>query len=231
MTVSAFAHSSTGRFRPRSVALAGFLLLAPVGAAEAQFSRLFGWSMPPNEVYHIIAAQGFRVTAPVYRNGRVFVADVVDPRGVHQRLIIDAFNGDILQAYRSGPIRGPERTVRAEPLEHPGQSEAPPARSRNKPSSRMTLRRESLPPAIAAPSGAAPAAAPMTAPEPSGETGKARGEPAAAATAASRPLPASEPKPPETKAPAVTPVAPLNDGAAAKKPSQPATDVPVAPLE
>jgi hypothetical protein len=229
MPLSAFAHPSTGRFRSRyrSVALAGLLLLAPISAAEAQFSRLFGWSMPAAEVYHIIAAQGFRVTAPVYRNGRVFVADVVDPRGVHQRLIIDAFNGEILQAYRSGPIRAPERTVRAEPLEHPGQSEAPVSRSRTKPS-RTTVRRESLPPANAAPSGLG---APTPASEPSGETGKANNEPDAATTAASRPLAAPEPKPPGSKAPAVTPVAPLDDAAAAKKLSQPATDVPVAPLE
>jgi hypothetical protein len=230
MPFSPFARPTAGRLPAgfRAMALAGLVLLAPVSVAEAQFLRLFGWGMPAVEVYHIIAAQGLRVTAPVYRNGRVFVADVVDSRGMHQRLIIDAYNGDILQAFRTGPSRdsaGRERTVRAEPLERSAPAEAPVSRPRKK-SSRSTARRESLPSAGAG----APIAPPVTA-SPLPEPGS---EPAVNSSAAARPQPAPAPetRAPEPKAaPAVTPVAPLDDAAAAKRPSQPATAVPVAPLE
>jgi hypothetical protein len=233
MPFFAFAHPPAGRLRAGfgAAALAGLLALAPVTGAKAQFARLFGWGMPAVEVYHIIAAQGLRVTAPVYRNGRVYVADVVDPRGMHERLIIDAYNGDILQAFLTGPVREPaprERTVRAEPLEPGNPVEAPVSRSHKKPA-RSTARRESVPPAnAAAPTGAAPAPAPVTA-APLPEPGTS--DQPSTASAVARPQPAPETKAPEPKASAVTPVAPLDDAAGGKRSSQPATDVPVAPLE
>jgi hypothetical protein len=98
-----------------------FIALASVPtSAQAQIFGMFGWSMPPGQVMHMIRSQGFRLSGPFYRNGRVYVADVMDDRGVRQRLIVDAFSGEVLQAFvlgRPSETFGNERSARFEPLD------------------------------------------------------------------------------------------------------------------
>ena len=52
--------------------------------AQAQLFGMWGWSMRPGQVERIIQSQGFRLTGQIFRNGRVYVADVLDERGVRR---------------------------------------------------------------------------------------------------------------------------------------------------
>jgi hypothetical protein len=110
-----------GRRIAMAATVSGLLALAVVPtAAQAQIFGMFGWSLAPGQVQHMIASQGYRLAGPLYRNGRVYVADVVDDRGVRQRLIVDAFSGDVLQAFVTGrpaDLFGGERSARVEPLD------------------------------------------------------------------------------------------------------------------
>ena len=57
-----------------------------------------GWGgMGPGEISQSIAQRGFRIIAPLRRNGNVFVADVVDRRGRRERLIVASGDAEILQ--------------------------------------------------------------------------------------------------------------------------------------
>ncbi len=96
------------RVKLTAAALALALGLAALpGAAEAQFfGNWGGWDdggtwdgMTPQQVRRAIAQRGFRVLAPLRRNGNVFVADVVDGRGRHERLIVAAADAQILQRF------------------------------------------------------------------------------------------------------------------------------------
>lgn len=96
-------------FSLRAVAVLAFGLSAAVlpSAAQAQFFGGWGgWDnggaedgMAPRQVRRAIAERGFRVLAPLRRNGNVFVADVVDQRGQHERLIVAAADAQILQRF------------------------------------------------------------------------------------------------------------------------------------
>ena len=55
--------------------------------------------LQPRQVRRSIAEQGFRVLEPLRRNGSVFVADVLDRRGRHERLIVAAADAQILQRF------------------------------------------------------------------------------------------------------------------------------------
>lgn len=84
-------------------------------AARAQFFGGWGgwdsgggWDgMGPRQVRQSITEQGFRVLAPVRRNGNVFVADVIDPRGRRERLIVAAADAQILQRFYVDDGRAP----------------------------------------------------------------------------------------------------------------------------
>ncbi len=58
-----------------------------------------GDGLQPRQVRRSIADQGFRVLSPLRRNGSVFVADVLDRRGRHERLIVAAADAQILQRF------------------------------------------------------------------------------------------------------------------------------------
>ena len=85
------------------------------GAAQAQFFGGWGgwdeggtWDgLSPLQVRRAIAQRGFRVVAPLRRNGSVFVADVVDGRGQRERLIVAAADAQILQRFLVDDGRGP----------------------------------------------------------------------------------------------------------------------------
>jgi hypothetical protein len=138
------------RQRGRRIAVAasfsGFLALAIApSAAQAQIFGMFGWSLPPGQVQHMIASQGFRLAGPLFRNGRVYVADVVDDRGVRQRLIVDAFSGEVLQAFVTGrpaDLLDGERSARVDPLDRGPLPpiETQPLKPKGKPRTSMTKR-------------------------------------------------------------------------------------------
>ena len=109
-----------GRRRARAFAamgIAGSLLVTLSGSAEAQF---FGWFTPPpppyssrpqramispGDIYRIVADHGYRVRGRLKRNGRVYLADVVDQSGRRLRLVIDAYEGNIVQRFATAPPR------------------------------------------------------------------------------------------------------------------------------
>ncbi len=84
------------------------------GAAQAQFFGGWGgwdnggtWDgLPPQQVRRSIVERGFRVLAPLRRNGSVFVADVIDGRGRRERLIVAAADAQILQRFLIDDGRG-----------------------------------------------------------------------------------------------------------------------------
>ncbi len=250
-----------GRRIAMAATVSGLLALAVVPTpAQAQIFGMFGWSLGPGQVQHMIASQGFRLAGPLYRNGRVYVADVVDDRGVRERLIVDAFSGDVLQAFvigRPTDLFGGERSARVEPLDRGplAPMDAQPLRPKAKPRTSVTKKetvRARPEPDVRAPSADLPPSeatkipAPLQSNEPAvkNEPPKisepSKGEAAApdknrsAEPAIAEPVKAPEASPKQqAKAPTVNemPVAPLDDAAGTKKPNRSATDVPVAPLD
>lgn len=118
------------RRRVFAVGIAGGLLVTLAGSAQAQF---FGWwgtppaygvpenaMISPNEIYRLVAGHGYQISGRLERNGRVYMIDVIDPRGRAMRLVIDAYEGDILQRFATAPPRPmasipqPEQQSRAE---------------------------------------------------------------------------------------------------------------------
>ena len=107
---------AAGRARTLAAAgIAGGLLVTLAGSAQAQF---FGWwgsppaygvpenaVIPPGEIYRIVAARGYQVTGGLQRNGRVYLVDAVDQWGRALRLVVDAYQGDILQRFATAPPR------------------------------------------------------------------------------------------------------------------------------
>lgn len=106
----ALSRSHLGRVARRilpatAMALALGGALTP-NSAQAQFFGGWdggwggGWgSMGPGQIYESIAQRGFRVYGPLRRNGSVYIADVIDRRGRHERLILAAADGEILQRF------------------------------------------------------------------------------------------------------------------------------------
>ncbi|RFB78543.1 hypothetical protein DYH55_15095 [Methylovirgula sp. 4M-Z18] len=101
------------------MALAGGLATLSAGSARAQFYRYDdGYGPPvyrgynddryddqrssslrPRQVLQLLEDQGYRPAGPIFRNGDVFVVNVINPEGVQQRVIVDAYQGDILQTH------------------------------------------------------------------------------------------------------------------------------------
>lgn len=134
--------------------------------------------LPRGEVRYILRQHGFAMHGPLRRNGRVYVVDVANPRGVRMRVIVDAFSGRIVQRFvQGGPPRPPRNIGRryssvqpdtpfedgpgaapppllAPPVANEGQNVRTKKARRAKPAqSRKAIVRRDLPP-IAAPSPA-----------------------------------------------------------------------------
>ena len=86
--------------RRSRLALAAVVLCAAIAPAQAQWFNL-GSGLRPDQVEREIAASGYQLTGPVTRNGGVYLADVLGPRGEPQRLLVDATDGRLLQRYRA----------------------------------------------------------------------------------------------------------------------------------
>ena len=112
------------RWTTRS-ALGALLGFAIAPAAEAQW---FLGSAPPGEIEERLRAQGFALAGPLYRRSSVYIADVNAGPAGHERLIIDAWSGEILQRFvvRRGRLRQGFGGEFAEPLP-PGVVGPPPA--------------------------------------------------------------------------------------------------------
>jgi hypothetical protein len=95
--------------------IAGGLLLTLGGSAQAQF---FDWwgnpaaaSSPQNamiapaKIYSIVAWRGYRISGRLQLNGRNYSIDVIDSWNRPLRLVIDAYQGNILQAFILTPTR------------------------------------------------------------------------------------------------------------------------------
>jgi len=148
-----------------AASLAALTILAAVPQAKAQWFP-FGGS-PPGEIVQRLQAEGYLLLGPLVRKETVYLADVkAGPRG-RERLVIDAWSGEILQRFvarrgRGGPSFVPEDGEFNEPppLGPPparafreetdlGPEEVPPkARAKSKPS---TARRSAEPKPLAQP--------------------------------------------------------------------------------
>jgi hypothetical protein len=107
--------------------MAGSFLLASGGTAEAQF---FGWwnqptapayggpvaAIPPGEIYRIVASRGYQVTGGLRSNGRVYMVDVIDRWGRPLRLVVDAYDGDIVQSFATRVPRPAAPIPQPQPL-------------------------------------------------------------------------------------------------------------------
>ncbi|MGI3899107.1 MAG: hypothetical protein ACRYGP_22550 [Janthinobacterium lividum] len=100
-------HRAKRAFRAAAVLALGLAAVGVPGSAQAQFFGGWGgwdnggsWDgLAPQQVRRAITDRGFRVLAPLRRNGSVFVADVVDQRGRRERLIVAAADAQILQRF------------------------------------------------------------------------------------------------------------------------------------
>ena len=93
-------------------ALGALIAVAFVPTAMAQWMP--PWGAPfPGEIERGLEAQGYVLTAPLMRRPRVYLADVSAGPAGHQRLIIDARSGQILEHFIT-PIRnwGPTLAAR-----------------------------------------------------------------------------------------------------------------------
>lgn len=90
-----------------ALALAAGLMTLGATSADAQWFRWPRWdaALPAVEVERLLEESGYRLTGPVYRNGPVYVANVLGRGADAERLIIDAHDGRLLQRYALAPAR------------------------------------------------------------------------------------------------------------------------------
>jgi hypothetical protein len=107
-----------GRYLAGS-ALGAFMAVAFVPTAMAQW--MAPWGAPfPGEIERGLEAQGYVLTAPLMRRPGVYLADVSAGPAGHQRLIIDARSGQILEHFTApGRNWGPGLAARDEVFGEP----------------------------------------------------------------------------------------------------------------
>ena len=121
-------------------------------------------AMPPRAVFRMLRREGYRVLGGIEPRGRVYVVNVADAEsGQHERLIIDAFSGDVVQAYPLGqrvappgrvPLaRGPYILV---PLHPAARAPRPQAHARLTPSAPAAAPKEADDPLVIPGVGAGP---------------------------------------------------------------------------
>jgi hypothetical protein len=86
---------------PRAAIGAAFAVVmafAPASSTDAQWLLPFG-AAPPAEIVQRLRAEGYVLAGPLERRDTVYLADVTHgPRG-RERLVIDAWSGEILQRF------------------------------------------------------------------------------------------------------------------------------------
>lgn len=236
------------------LALAGLAALIIGSAAQAQFLPPVG-AAPPREIVERLRANGYYLVGPLRRRDTVYLADVAGADGGRERLVIDAWSGEILQRFVARPpgwrpgFRGgyvlqggefygppplgppPRQDFLASPRYVYGEplEERAPTRSRSHPRAKPKQR-----PAAAAltrpsePAQAQPANPANAAPQ--------AAAPAEAAKEPSKPEPSAAPAPAPVAAEAAKAAPPASSSAAAVPPAKASqkakpNDVPVNPLE
>ena len=96
---------------------------AASGSAQAQWLPPLG-AAPPGEIVQRLSAQGYVLIGPLRRNQTVYLADANGPGG-RERLVIDAWSGEILQRFVARP-RSANPAVRGGYLVEGGEFSAPP---------------------------------------------------------------------------------------------------------
>ena len=92
-------------------ALGALITVAFVPPAAAQWAPPWGAAFP-GEIERSLEAQGYVLTAPLIRRPGVYLADVSAGPAGHQRLIIDARSGQVLERFPApGRMWGPARDV------------------------------------------------------------------------------------------------------------------------
>jgi len=205
-------------------ARAGFAALTAFAAAtsaDAQWFPPLG-AAPPGEIVQRLRAEGYVLIQPLRRNDTVYLADVNSGTGGRERLVIDAWSGEILQRFvarRGSGRRGfgggyvveggefnfppplappPERDFREGSLVNgePGGAAAPAPRSKVKPKPTATGVRPAEPsPATAA----APPAQPVNPPGAGGDGNSANPGAGAAVAPTGAASPATESAKPDER--------------------------------
>ena len=162
-------------------ALGALITFAAVPAAMAQWQPPPWRAAPPGYVEQRLEAQGYLLIAPLQRRPMVYLADVSAGPAGYQRLVIDAWSGNILQRYVAPPRRwGPVLAARDGEFAAP----PPPGFAEPGPSGRFsTLPNNSPagksayggPPNVRIPAAISPVGSPDTKPKPktTGATGPA----------------------------------------------------------
>jgi hypothetical protein len=99
-----------------SAALGGLIAFAFVSAAPAQWlPPPWRFAPPPGAIEQSLEAQGYRLAAPLTWRPGVYLADVSAGPAAHQRLVIDARTGMILERFIArGRAWGPTLAARDE---------------------------------------------------------------------------------------------------------------------
>ncbi len=102
-----------------SPVLGALIAVAFASAATAQWMPPWG-PVFPGEIERNLEAQGYVLTAPLMRRPGVYLADVSAGPAGHQRLIIDARNGQVLERFTTpGRNWGPALAARDEEFGEP----------------------------------------------------------------------------------------------------------------
>ncbi|MDB5648804.1 MAG: hypothetical protein JWL62_324 [Hyphomicrobiales bacterium] len=68
------------------------------------------------DVDAMLGNRGYQVEGPIDRNGDVFIADTTDPRGHRMRVIVDAYDGSILERFPGRAVPRPSVGLREDGL-------------------------------------------------------------------------------------------------------------------
>lgn len=216
-----------------TVAFAVATAFALVPSADAQLLPPFG-AAPPGEIVQRLRAEGYILIGPLRRRETVYLADVTGGPAGRERLVIDAWSGEILQRFavrqrgfvpEGGEFSEPPPLGPPPPRDFregnkgygggPGGYE-PPQKPRARPRPAATARKGGEEPKQAAPAAQQP-------PEQSPGTGSPGAPPTAGA---SSPVDSAGPNPSE---PAKAEPSPANDSAKPPTEAQPKPDAAASP--
>src|SRR5580692_2710016 len=79
-----------------------------LGAPPALSQSHTGAALPASEIERMIGARGFRLTGPVVRHGKVYIANVLGPEDDVEQLFVDARDGHLLRQSAGGPPVRPQ---------------------------------------------------------------------------------------------------------------------------
>jgi hypothetical protein len=216
------------------------------GAPPARSQSHSGAALPPAEIERMIGARGYRLTGPVVRHGKVYIANVLGPEDDVEQLVVDARDGHLLRQSAGGapvrpqggnpngwsPLSGIFGALFGPPEDAAPLSPPPASDFYENPKPKAQIKRSKLvqpanvPGDAKAPASTPDAATPgVTTP---GATTPGAATPSAAAPSVTPP-PVAAAKAAPTTSPETATAAP--GAAASKAPATKLNDVPVAPLE